>query len=144
MNKLHHAEADMRFIGKAKKGKLIISVELKDDVPQEVKDSPEAKEFFRDGAPEGSGFMKIGVSIQVGDLTEEDICGCNPEQYLDNGIIAGILDAIRHGLSDERGINFKYATEAAQEKGESALQITGLNEMLGDMELAMAETEGDC
>ena len=145
MKKVHTAEIDSGFVGKSKSGQLIINVVLTDVVPQEVMDSPEAKVFSKETGTDADtmGFMKIDISIKVGDLTENEIMGCDPKEYLNNGMIAGLLEAISTGLISDRGINFRYATENATEKGEHAAHMMGINNMLGDIQLAMVETEGE-
>ena len=144
MQKVHTTEIDARFVGASKSGQLIINVVLMDAAPQEIMDLPEAKVFQKEIGADGDtmGFMKIDIAIKVGDLNENDIHGCDPKEYLSNGMIAGLLDAIRIGLSSDRGTNFRYATEDATEKGEHAAHVVGITNMMSEARLAMADTEG--
>ena len=126
-------------------GELVIRLSLSDDIPEKAANSPQADQIGEEGM-KTAGYMMIEAEIKVGDLKENEIIGATPQQYMDNGIIAGILDAIRHGLADDRGINFKYAVEEAREKAESAVQCIeaeGLMDKVNKIGLAISEAGGN-
>ena len=126
-------------------GEMTIKISLSDDIPEQAANSPQGEAIGEAGL-QTAGYMMIDVRMKVGDLTDEDIIGCEPEQYMDNGIIAGILDAIRWGLADERGINFKYAVADATDKAESAVQVIeakGLMDKVEKIGLAISDAGGN-
>jgi hypothetical protein len=130
-------------------GRLIITIKMEDDA---VLTEEEKAVMKRETAPDekvvGAGRLTIEAEIEVGDLKTQDIVNCEPDQYLENGIIAGILDAVRHGLADRRGINFEDAVENAREKAESAhtvcRQIKLVESLANKLQLACGEAEGEC
>ncbi len=130
-------------------GQLIITIKLNSEIPDDVKNRKSAEESFKKAVAAGgdcAGYMTIEAEITVGKITDKEIDGCDPVEYLKHGVIAGILDAIKFGLQDDRGINFQWAVEAAQEKGESAMravQTEGLLERLATLQLAACPTEGE-
>jgi len=124
-------------------GKLVITMKMSDEVPsgenytEALKACPEH---------EGAGFMTIDAEIIVGDLTQEQLEAHDPQQYMDNGVIAGILDAVRNGLASERGINFRYAVQDAKEKAENAVACINaheLGEKLQETLLAVSDVQGE-
>jgi len=126
-------------------GELVIKISLSDDIPDRAKHSAVAEKITEEGM-KTAGYMMIDANMKVGELTDEDIIGCEPEQYMENGIIAGILDAIRHGLTENRGINFEYAVADAREKAETAVQVIEAQDLMDKVErigLAIADTEGE-
>ena len=81
------------------------------------------------------------MTIRVGDLTEKEIIGCDPDVYLKNGLVAAILDAIREGLSEPRGIKISEATENAGNKAHQAKNvIEGMSQIEKLKELVLAIT----
>ena len=101
-------------------------------------------------SPEDSiGCMSIEASMRVGDLKTKDIIGATPEEYLKNGVIAGILDALRVGLNEPRGINLIEAVEKTTEKANDAHRIAHtlslldrLQQIAGEAVLEKTPTQG--
>ena len=79
-------------------GELVIKIRLEDNVPKEIQDADEAQALEAE-ALNTAGYMMIDAHIKVAGLTDSDIIDATPEQYMANGVIAGILDAIRQGLA---------------------------------------------
>lgn len=126
-------------------GYLIVKVKMHKEIPEDVKGKYDREEIEAKMHKDADGYMVIDTELHVGKLTNEDIVGCGPADYLENGIVAGILDAIRHGLGEDRGINIKYAVEDAEKKAESALQcVQGVSilDQLAELSLAVSEPKG--
>jgi len=126
-------------------GELVIKVKMSDEMPEIVANSKQAAEIGEEGM-KAAGYIVIEVAMKVGDLTDDDIIGCTPEKYMENGIVAGILDAIRYGLTDDRGINFKYAVTDAQEKAQTVTQCIeaeSLMDKVNKIGLAIADARGN-
>jgi len=117
----------------ATEGKLTIKIMFGDAV-QEFADS------LGHESPENSiGCMSIEAMMEVGDLKTNDIIGATPEEFLKNGVIAGILDALRVGLNQPRGINFNEAVEKATEKAHDAHRIEHTLSLLEKLQTKVGE-----
>ena len=90
-----------------------------------------------------AGAFVVDMTIKVGDLTDDDIIGCDPDVFLKNGLVAAILDEIRYGLSDRRGINISEAVENSGHKANQAKECLRRTGFLDKMMLAMSETKGE-
>ena len=95
---------------------------------------------------EVAGAFVVDMTIKVGDLTDNEIIGCSAEDFLKNGLVAAILDAIRIGLMEPRGINVAEAVEKAGDKAHHAKYCVDGIDVLDKLEglmLAISEPEGE-
>lgn len=117
-------------------GRLVISIKMGKKTPEGV----EVPEEF--DLPDNPDVFVVEADLEVGDLGNEDIIGCDPDVFLKNGIIAAILDAIRNGLAEPRGISINEAVELAQGKAQEAMRVTHMLSLLDKLSLSLAEPEG--
>lgn len=132
-------------------GTLTITIKPREQTPAQYMEANEgqlSEQLEEKGITENDvvGCFVVDMQIQVGDLKDEQIIGCDPQEFLSNGLVAAILDAIRTGLVSNRGINVTEAVEDASEKARTAVHVQDNIDMLDKLQglmLAIAPTDGE-
>ena len=132
-------------------GKLTITIKPRKQTPEQYMEANKgqlAEQLQGKGITEDDvvGCFVVDMQIEVGDLQDEQIIGCDPQEFLNNGLVAAILDAIRTGLVSNRGISVSEAVENASEKARSAVHVQeniDLLDKLQNLMLAVSETGGE-